>query len=160
MTTIPHHFLPLWPSILTVGEKTFENITDLVADGVITLYMEANNVEEYLKSAREYTNLRKVSCISGPAVELAVDPERDEGVHSEEADETPPPPLPPRNVRKILSSSSTLPGILEESGILDSEEGKEEGEAEGEKRTLETSSGSVGRYLDVHLESVRMQWYW
>lgn len=130
----------------------------MVADGVITLYMEANNVEEYLKSAREYTNLRKVSTLSGPAIELAVDPEKDEGVHSEEADETPPPPLPPRNVRKILSPPVALPGILEESGILDSEEGKgEEEEAESEERTMEMSSGSGSKFLDVHAETVRVQ---
>ena len=139
-----------------IGEKTFESITDLVADGLITLYMEANNVEEYLKSARECTNLRKVSVLSGPAIELAIDLERDEGVHSEEADETPPPPLPPRNVRKILSSSSTLPGILEESGILDSEEDKEEEEErEREGGKLEASSGSGSKYMDMQLESVR-----
>lgn len=35
------------------GEKPFETIEDLVQDGLITLHMEANNVEEYLRSARE-----------------------------------------------------------------------------------------------------------
>ena len=35
------------------GEKPFDTIEDLVQDGLITLYMEANNVEEYLQSARE-----------------------------------------------------------------------------------------------------------
>ncbi|KAL5473980.1 hypothetical protein EMCRGX_G028550 [Ephydatia muelleri] len=36
-----------------VGEKPFDTIEDLVQDGLITLYMEANNVELYLKSAKE-----------------------------------------------------------------------------------------------------------
>ena len=35
------------------GEKPFDTIEDLVQDGLITLYMENNNVEEYLQSARE-----------------------------------------------------------------------------------------------------------
>ena len=35
------------------GEKPFDTIEDLVQDGLITLYMEANNVDLYLKSARE-----------------------------------------------------------------------------------------------------------
>ncbi len=38
---------------VNVGEKPFETIEDLVQDGLITLHMEANNVEEYLRSARE-----------------------------------------------------------------------------------------------------------
>lgn len=36
-----------------LGEKPFDTIEDLVQDGLITLYMEANNVELYLKSAKE-----------------------------------------------------------------------------------------------------------
>jgi hypothetical protein len=38
-----------------VGEKPFDTIEDLVQDGLITLYMEANNVEEYLQTARRRT---------------------------------------------------------------------------------------------------------
>ena len=38
---------------ITAGEKPFDTIEDLVQDGLITLYMEANNVDLYLKSARE-----------------------------------------------------------------------------------------------------------
>ncbi len=46
-----HYHVP--PSQPLVGEKPFETIEDLVQDGLITLYMEVNNVEDYLKSARE-----------------------------------------------------------------------------------------------------------
>ncbi len=44
--TTPHATPP-------TGEKPFETVEDLVQDGLITLYMEVNNVEDYLKSARE-----------------------------------------------------------------------------------------------------------
>lgn len=37
---------------LYAGEKPFESVEDLVQDGLFTLYMQANNVEEYLQSAR------------------------------------------------------------------------------------------------------------
>lgn len=40
---------------MAVGEKPFDTIEDLVQDGLITLYMEANNVEDYLQSARRRT---------------------------------------------------------------------------------------------------------
>jgi hypothetical protein len=39
-----------------VGEKPFDTIEDLVQDGLITLYMEANNVEDYLQTARKRTH--------------------------------------------------------------------------------------------------------
>lgn len=41
--------------LLAAGEKPFDTIVDLVQDGLITLYMEANNVEDYLQSARRRT---------------------------------------------------------------------------------------------------------
>lgn len=46
---------PLLSLSLVVGEKPFDTIKDLVHDGLITLYMEANNVEDYLQSARRRT---------------------------------------------------------------------------------------------------------
>lgn len=115
-------------------------------------------MEEYLKSAREYTSTRKISILSGPAIEPTVDLEKDEGVHSEEADETPPPPpLPPRNVRKILTSSIALPGILEESGTVQAAEDQdEEEETEREEEALAATSGSVSKFFDISQDSVRM----
>lgn len=44
MATSPHS---------PTGEKPFDTVEDLVQDGLITLYMEANNVEDYLQSARQ-----------------------------------------------------------------------------------------------------------
>lgn len=43
------------PLSVAAGEKPFDTIEDLVQDGLITLYMEANNVEDYLQSARRRT---------------------------------------------------------------------------------------------------------
>ena len=57
--TLTHSFThslthpPSYP--LSAGEKPFDTIEDLVQDGLITLYMEANNVEEYLQTARRRT---------------------------------------------------------------------------------------------------------
>lgn len=48
---------------LCVGEKPFDTVEDLVQDGLITLYMEANNVEEYLQSARQ-TRIHQTSISS------------------------------------------------------------------------------------------------
>ena len=45
----------LLPLSCDAGEKPFDTIEDLVQDGLITLYMEANNVEEYLQTARTRT---------------------------------------------------------------------------------------------------------
>ena len=50
---------------LSLGEKPFETIEDLVQDGLITLHMEANNVEEYLRSARE-TRLTHSTSLGAP----------------------------------------------------------------------------------------------
>ena len=50
--------------LLLVGEKPFETIEDLVQDGLITLHMEANNVEEYLRSARE-TRISHTTSLGG-----------------------------------------------------------------------------------------------
>lgn len=44
---------------LPIGEKPFDTIEDLVQDGLITLYMEANNVDLYLKSARESRSVHR-----------------------------------------------------------------------------------------------------
>ena len=51
-------------SFLILGEKPFETIEDLVQDGLITLHMEANNVEEYLRSARE-TRISHTTSLGG-----------------------------------------------------------------------------------------------
>ena len=75
------------PSPIT-GETTFDDIEDLVADGLITLYMEENNVEEYLRTARETTEVRRSLYLPNklePIVEK-----------STEQSEPRPPPLPPR----------------------------------------------------------------
>lgn len=47
-----------------VGEKPFDTVEDLVQDGLITLYMEANNVEEYLQSARQTRIVHQTSISS------------------------------------------------------------------------------------------------
>lgn len=44
-----------------VGEKPFDTVEDLVQDGLITLYMEANDVEQYLQSARQTRIIRQSS---------------------------------------------------------------------------------------------------
>lgn len=49
------------PSLPCAGEKPFDSVEDLVQDGLITLYMEANNVEEYLQSARQTRLVHKPS---------------------------------------------------------------------------------------------------
>ena len=81
-------FIPLFIS----GEKTFDEIDDLVADGLITLYMEANNVEEYLQTAR-----RKKSTNTMPTASLIRREESGNGVPF-----TPPPPIPPRGPRHSM----------------------------------------------------------
>jgi len=48
---------------LLAGEKPFDTIEDLVQDGLIILYMEANHVEEYLQSARETRVTRQASTV-------------------------------------------------------------------------------------------------
>lgn len=48
-------YLSFFLSLCYVGEKPFDTIVDLVQDGLITLYMEANNVEDYLQTARRRT---------------------------------------------------------------------------------------------------------
>ena len=37
---------------VTVGEKLFDTVEDVVADGLITLFMEKNNADKYLQSQR------------------------------------------------------------------------------------------------------------
>ena len=73
-----------------MGETTFDDIEDLVADGLITLHMELNNVEEYLKNAQESKRLSKDSYGVGAGI--------DTSAVSTEKLEPLPPPLPPRYV--------------------------------------------------------------
>ncbi len=78
---------------------------DLVQDGLITLYMEANNVEEYLQSARETRSIRRrmptppdTSTLDRSPTEAT--PVRhsssDEAVYSEEGEGTTPPETSPK----------------------------------------------------------------
>ena len=88
------------------GEKPFETIEDLVQDGLITLYMEANHVEDYLKSARDSRSLRRV-------VGVGQDTSASNGaVFSEESiGGDVPPPVPSRGVsqRKLPYQPCTFP---------------------------------------------------
>ncbi len=66
---------------LITGEKPFDSIEDLVQDGLIILYMEANNVEEYLQSARETRITRQASMMESVAGQHAL------GKHEEHPEE-------------------------------------------------------------------------
>lgn len=66
---------------------------DLVADGLITLHMEANNVDEYLQSARESTKTRQ------SLLPNQLEPISELLNHKENNNSDPlPPPLPPRYI--------------------------------------------------------------
>lgn len=89
-------------SLLSVGEKPFDTIEDLVQDGLITLYMEANNVEDYLQSARTRTRRLTASSSSSYASLPAISYPRLHPNASakpepllEEVEETTPSPTPP-----------------------------------------------------------------
>ena len=86
-----------------VGEKPFDTIVDLVQDGLITLYMEANNVEEYLQTARRRTRHLTASSSSSYTSNTSTSLPRPHPHAStmpeplmEEAEETTPSP-PPRS---------------------------------------------------------------
>jgi hypothetical protein len=83
-----------------VGETSFDSIEDLVADGLITLFMEDNNVEEYLKNAQD----KRAS-----TVVPAGDPSGRNGLELEGT----PPPLPPRN-KPTTSGQLGLSAIIED----------------------------------------------
>ena len=91
---------------LPPGEKPFETIEDLVQDGLITLYMEANHVEDYLKSARESRSLRRVVAMGQDTSSAS-----NEAVFSEENIGDLPPPVPSRGVsqRKLPYQPCTFP---------------------------------------------------
>ena len=125
---IPHFY----SLCVCAGEKPFDTIEDLVQDGLITLYMEANNVEEYLQSARSRTRRLTTSSSSSyaslPAISLprphpqaSLKPEPLLEV-AEEATPSPPPHSPqlvsppaprepslPREERERSSSASSGP---------------------------------------------------
>jgi hypothetical protein len=84
----------------SVGETSFDSIEDLVADGLITLFMEDNNVEEYLKNAQD----KRAS-----TVVPAGDPSGRNGLELEGT----PPPLPPRN-KPTTSGQLGLSAIIED----------------------------------------------
>ena len=65
---------------------------DLVTDGLITLYMEDHNVEEYLRTARESTEVRRSIIV--PGLETIPENHMDENLENRDM----PPPLPPRYV--------------------------------------------------------------
>jgi len=78
------------------GEKPFETIEDLVQDGLITLYMEANNVEDYLQTARETRSLRRIGTVGqGTSAGTVHHSSSDEAVFSEESGEGGTPPHTP-----------------------------------------------------------------
>ena len=91
---------------LPPGEKPFETIEDLVQDGLITLYMEANHVEDYLKSARESRSLQRVVAMGQDTSSAS-----NEAVFSEENIGDLPPPVPSRGVsqRKLPYQPCTFP---------------------------------------------------
>ncbi len=109
-----------------VGEKPFESVEDLVQDGLITLYMEANNVEEYLQSARETRSMRRRMPTPPDSTNLDRSPtdaqpvrhsSSDEAVYSEESGGISPPeaspqatpPTPPPRPAKPSYQPCTIP---------------------------------------------------
>ena len=98
------------------GEKPFETIEDLVQDGLITLYMEANNVEDYLQSARETVRQplpHKVTTTTAPTQttgQLDQIPElSDEAIFTDESNEGLSPPPMPRDGSKVKSNARRPP---------------------------------------------------
>ena len=89
------HVFTCFMICIHIGETTFDDIEDLVADGLIALYMEENNVDEYLKSARESTEVRRTSVL----------PNIIEPVQEKERSEPLPPPLPPRLLIVVINDS-------------------------------------------------------
>lgn len=63
------------------GEKPFESVEDLVQDGLITLYMEANHVEEYLQSARNTRVIQRSSSIPSAVDPLDLTPMQEGPAH-------------------------------------------------------------------------------
>lgn len=88
---------------------------DLVQDGLITLYMEANNVEEYLQSARETRSMKRRMPTPPDATNLdrplpeAPPTHRGSGDEAEESRGMSPPPRdtpptpPPRPAKPTMS---------------------------------------------------------
>ena len=113
--------------MLLTGEKPLDTIEELVQDGLITLYMEANNVEDYLQSARRrtrrFTTSSSSSYASIPSISLLrPHPQasaQPEPLMEETEDDTlspslpSPPPIipreqhPPREERERSSSTSS-----------------------------------------------------
>lgn len=65
------------------GEKPFDTVEDLVQDGLITLYMEANDVEDYLQSARQTRLVHQVGS-NGNADPLDLTPMQGDPAHTVE----------------------------------------------------------------------------
>ena len=96
-------------NVSSLGEKPFETIEDLVQDGLITLYMEANNVEDYLQSARETRSIHRPS----DAGHLGTIPEghhspSDEAVYSGESSEGITPPHTPAKTSCLPRSAKPI----------------------------------------------------
>lgn len=91
-----------------VGDTSFENMEDLVTDGLITLYMEDHNVEEYLRTARESTEVRRSMIV--PGLETIPENRMDENLENRDM----PPPLPPRSYR-----NSTKLSLISEEGEME-----------------------------------------
>lgn len=135
---------------LLSGEKTFEEIDDLVADGLITLYMEANNVEEYLQSARRKKSLTAV--VSTPStvnmLEHNVKNSSSSGNGLASGPPLYPPPIPPRGPRhSLLLQARTEPTSLSPPPPAAS------GTAELEKGQLQAGNDPV---VSVHVCSVSL----
>ena len=93
------------------GEKPFDTIRDLVQDGLITLYMEANDVEDYLQTARRRT-LHLTSSISLPPAPPSLVRPLSSSVQEplfEEAEEEYTPSPPPRSLPPPVPVEPCLP---------------------------------------------------
>ena len=66
---------------MCAGEKPFESVEDLVQDGLITLYMEANHVEEYLQSARQTRIVQRSSSIQSATEPFDLTPVQEDPTH-------------------------------------------------------------------------------
>lgn len=101
--------------IFPPGEKPFDTIEDLVQDGLIILYMEANHVEEYLQSARE-TRLTRQASITGandvPSLSSDITSLQKKHSHSVEGEDP------------VFREGDELPEVMEELNVVEEEEGE------------------------------------
>lgn len=133
-----------------IGEKPFDTVEDLVQDGLITLYMEANHVEEYLQSARQTRVVRQsVSSNTDPLdmtpVQLGPAPIEEESVFngdvlSEEVEDL---SLRQSRTRRQVYQPCTIPQRRDCTNVQLHVEGEGEGGEGGEEKQAEHTRREV-----------------